>query len=86
MVKILDKDGSVVSTSPHTAGVPSAFVGGMFQIVGVSNNGRLSYSGAGMIGLLDYLTIESIPEPGTISLLITSVLGLLAYAWRRRRA
>ena len=86
VVKILDKDGSVVSTSPHTAGVPSAFVGGMFQIGGVSNNGGLSYSGAGMIGQLDYLTIESIPEPGTISLLITSVLGLLAYAWRRRRA
>ncbi len=80
------EDGSLVSTSPHTAGVPSAFVGGLFQIGGGSNDGGLTFSGAGMIGQLDYLTIESIPEPGMMTLLLTGILGLLAYAWRRRRA
>jgi hypothetical protein len=31
------------------------------------------------------LTMGIVPEPGTLGLLITGGLGLLAYAWRRRR-
>jgi hypothetical protein len=35
-------------------------------------------------GLYD-LVITAVPEPGTIVLLATGLLGLLAYAWRKRR-
>ena len=31
------------------------------------------------------VTITSTPEPGTLALLITGGIGLLAYAWRKRR-
>ena len=31
------------------------------------------------------LTYSSVPEPGTIVLLVTGLLGLLAYAWRKRK-
>lgn len=31
------------------------------------------------------VTTTAIPEPGTIVLLVTGAIGLLAYAWRRRR-
>ena len=42
---------------------------------GAANTGREVFS----IGL-------RVPEPGTLALLATSVLGLLADAWRRRQA
>ena len=36
------------------------------------------------VGGLDQLTISQVPEPSVCVLLATGVLGLLAYAWRRR--
>jgi hypothetical protein len=36
-------------------------------------------------GLFNGLQIESVPEPSTLMLLATGLLGLLAYAWRKRR-
>ena len=42
--------------------------------------GTLTYSGTS-IGT----TVSFVPEPGTLVLLVTGLLGLLAYAWRRRR-
>ena len=34
---------------------------------------------------IEWLPVMPLPEPGTISLLITGAIGLLAYAWRRHR-
>jgi hypothetical protein len=31
------------------------------------------------------ITIEQVPEPGTLALLATGLIGLLAYAWRKRK-
>ena len=31
------------------------------------------------------VTTSAIPEPGTLTLLATGLIGLLAYAWRKRR-
>ena len=36
-------------------------------------------------GRTDYVSIMPSPEPATIVLLATSLVGLLAYAWRKRR-
>jgi hypothetical protein len=36
-------------------------------------------------GGFDNLRVSTIPEPSALALLTTSLLGLLAYAWRRRR-
>lgn len=33
----------------------------------------------------DLLTHATVPEPSTVAILITGVLGLLAYAWRKRK-
>ncbi len=33
----------------------------------------------------DMVTLCGVPEPGTLALLIIGLIGLLAYAWRRRR-
>jgi hypothetical protein len=37
------------------------------------------------IGMDNFLLTNNIPEPGTITLLGNGALGLLAYAWRKRR-
>jgi len=37
-------------------------------------------------GVIDNVRITSSPEPATLTLLVTGLIGLLAYAWRRRRA
>lgn len=34
---------------------------------------------------LDNLTITYVPEPGTLALLAAGLVGLLAYAWRKRQ-
>jgi len=37
-------------------------------------------------GEIDNLSVSQVPEPGTLVLLGTGLLGLLAYAWRKRKS
>ena len=34
---------------------------------------------------LDYVRIGAVPEPSTIVLCVMAIIGLLAYAWQRRK-
>ena len=40
---------------------------------------------AAAINMLNAAGIETVPEPGTLALLAAGLLGLLAYAWRKRK-
>jgi hypothetical protein len=59
---------------------------GLLQAAGLYAD-HTFYASAGYGGPMrtDNFEIQNIPEPGTVALLITGSLGLLAYAWRRRK-
>lgn len=63
---------------------PAAFMGATSFNIGAREGFGLSF-----IGSMDNFKIESgltyVPEPGTIVLLATGLIGLLAYAWRKRK-
>ncbi|MCD4726463.1 MAG: PEP-CTERM sorting domain-containing protein [Pirellulales bacterium] len=42
-------------------------------------------SGSAGVVVMDEFRISQIPEPGTLALLATGLIGLLCYAWRKRR-
>jgi T5SS/PEP-CTERM-associated repeat protein len=44
-----------------------------------------SYASFTVTGFSGYAITEAVPEPGTLALLIAGLLGLLAYAWRKRQ-
>jgi hypothetical protein len=48
----------------------------------VNFSGLVSLSGTGHA---EFGTLTTIPEPGTLALLATGLMGLLAYAWRKRK-
>ena len=39
----------------------------------------------GFVGYIDNLTIASVPEPSSCVLVVGALIGLLAYAWRKRK-
>ena len=49
-----------------------------------TNRQTLSFLG-NVSAQINGLQLRVVPEPGAFSLVVTGVLGLLAYAWRRRR-
>ena len=52
-----------------------------FNIGGRQGGGVVPY-----LGTIDnFEIVGTVPEPGTIVLLITGLIGLLAYAWRKRK-
>jgi len=71
-------DGLTIATVPnYTSSGDNIFVGYWDPFNSVSDNSATSF------GLIDNLTVESIPEPSSIAALLTASLALLP---RRRRA
>ncbi|MBU4273351.1 MAG: PEP-CTERM sorting domain-containing protein [Planctomycetes bacterium] len=55
-----------------------------------SNQIVISAIATGTPGVLDIITFNglqlvAVPEPSTVVLLVTGLIGLLCYAWRKRR-
>ena len=74
-------DGVLSSTlqSTNALAVPNDFTTGLFNIGGRGD------ATLNMSGTMSYFKIEGqVPEPGTILLLTTGLVGLLCYAWRKR--
>jgi hypothetical protein len=78
------KNGVLVGTPVYTQDPPPAFSATALFSLG-AYAGQAGGTPNKFGGLLTNVTIESIPEPGTIVLLATGLMGLLAYAWRKRK-
>lgn len=45
----------------------------------------IAIDGANMVGNFDAFSIVPVPEPGTLAMAFAGLIGMLAYAWRKRR-
>ena len=74
-------NGSLISSNAGTSlDDPMSFATGLLNIGG-RGDGTLNVAGT-----MSYFKIEgTVPEPGTIVLLTTGLVGLLCYAWRKRK-
>ena len=74
----------------------AGFGEGVYTLIDAGSlSGTLGENVSGMVGGLQgtlsiagndlVLTTTAVPEPGTLLLMVTGVIGLLAYAWRKRK-
>ncbi len=63
--------GFVINNYNHALPLPSEVLGGNLDAAGIA--------------MLGAAGIHVVPEPGTLALLAAGLLGLLAYAWRKRK-
>jgi hypothetical protein len=81
---VLTLDGVTQSAITHL--LPTFASGSGCHVLGENayNGGVYFYEG-GLRNVVVYNTYTPTPEPSTIVLLATGIIGLLAYAWRKRR-
>jgi hypothetical protein len=75
--------GTGTNTTTQSSGVATV---GSWTLGSNPGANTLLASGVGLSGSPLTFDATAVPEPGTLILLGTSLLGLLAYAWRRRRS
>jgi hypothetical protein len=74
---------TVPLNSDFIAGANSS--SGLFAIGGAISSGQIfGYTGDFPLSATQ-LVLTTVPEPSTIAILLAGAIGLLAYAWRRRR-
>lgn len=71
----IQRNGSLIIDAP-VSDVGSMTQNLGFRFISINNGGSQS---------IDYAAITAVPEPATIVMLITSIIGLLAYSWRSRK-
>jgi hypothetical protein len=93
----LNGDGDPVACNAYqsmstTWGSASASMttGGILGNIYVPNNGNVSFGNGGLGVTISNHTLMGtgttlVPEPGTLALLASGLVGLLAYAWRKRK-
>lgn len=75
------KGTAEVGVNNASAAAPASFLSNSVFAIGAGVAGGYPYT-----GLIDNFKIEgTAPEPGTLILVATGLLGLLSYAWRRRK-
>jgi hypothetical protein len=84
-------DSGTIVESIAAAGTPQMY---LFDITGVApgiagvrtaDQFTLTVSSTGTTPYFGALTVDIVPEPSTIILLVMGVIGLLAYAWRKQK-
>ena len=78
-------DGTTVLNSNVSSG-KGQYALGTFHATGTSQSFTYASSpGTSVFNLLSAIQVREVPEPSTIVLLGMGVMGLLAYAWRKRK-
>lgn len=84
----VDENGMLydVTLNGTTVSGMTAYYGSAPDATSVLNNVRLFASASSANWLADNVSVvTTVPEPNTITLLVFGAMGLLAYAWRKRR-
>jgi hypothetical protein len=84
--------GSLVTTDYDLAATNSSLVWfpQSFTVTATSTSEVLSFAAVNVGGLesygneIDGVSLNAVPEPGTLLLVVPGLFGLLAYGWRRR--